>query len=47
MSCGCGEPNNDHDDARHITHDRLQEAANAAGISVEEAALNIAETLHD
>ncbi len=45
MTCGCGEPNADHGDDRHITYQRLQEAAEAAGISPQEAARNIQETL--
>jgi hypothetical protein len=42
LSCGCGEPDADHGDPRHITMQRLREAAEAAEISVEEAARNIA-----
>lgn len=41
LSCGCGEPNNDHGDPSHITMDDLKKAADAAEISVEEAAGNI------
>ena len=41
MSCGSGSPNDDHGDPRSITLDRLKEAAEAAGISVDEAAANI------
>ncbi len=45
MSCGCREPNNDHGDQRHITLDELDQAAQAANISREQAARNILETL--
>ena len=45
MSCGCREPNNDHGDKRHITLDELDQAAQAANISREEAARNILDTL--
>jgi hypothetical protein len=45
MTCGCGEPNADHGDPRHITYDQLRSAADAAEISVEEATSNIGETL--
>jgi hypothetical protein len=41
LSCGCGEPNNDHGDPRHITAEDLKGAAEAAGISEQEAAQNI------
>lgn len=43
LSCGCGSPNDDHGDPRNITMTELQEAAEAAGISVDEAAANILE----
>jgi len=45
LSCGCGEPNADHGDPRHITLDALTKAAEAAEISVQEAADNIKATL--
>jgi hypothetical protein len=45
LSCGCGEPNDNHGDDRHITLDMLQEAAEAAEVSPEEAVNNIVETL--
>ena len=41
MSCGCGRPNDDHGDARHITQEDLDQAAQAANISREQAAQNI------
>jgi hypothetical protein len=45
LTCGCGEPNEDHGDSAHITYDDLKEAADAAEISVDEAARNLQETL--
>jgi hypothetical protein len=44
LTCGCGEPNDDHGDSRHITMDDLTNAADAAEISVEEAAGNLQQT---
>ncbi len=41
MSCGCGRPNDNHGDPRHITQDDLDQAAQAANISREQAAQNI------
>lgn len=41
MSCGCGEPNNDHGDKRNITQNNLDQAAQAAKISASQAAQNI------
>ncbi|HJX06619.1 MAG TPA: hypothetical protein VJ736_00985 [Actinomycetota bacterium] len=43
MTCGCGEPNDDHGDKANITYDQLQSAAEAANIDAETAADN----LHD
>jgi hypothetical protein len=43
LDCGCGEPNESHGDDRHITMAQLQAAAQASGISVTEAAQNIAD----
>ena len=45
MTCGCGEPNATHGNPDHITYDELKKAADAAEISVEEAADNLQETL--
>ncbi len=45
LSCGCGEPNADHGDSRHITLEVLKKAAEAAEISAQEAADNINATL--
>lgn len=43
LSCGCGDPNATGGDSRNITYDMLKDAAEAAGITPEEAAKNIAE----
>ena len=45
LSCGCGEPEADHGDSRHITLEDLRQAAEAAGIDQEEAARNIEASL--
>lgn len=45
LSCGCGEPDADHGDSRHVTMDVLRKAAQAAEISPQEAADNITATL--
>jgi hypothetical protein len=42
LSCGCGLPDDDHDNPDHITHADLAKAAAAAGITLDEAAANIA-----
>ena len=41
LDCGCGKPNDQHGDDRHITMDDVRSAAEASGISVEEASRNI------
>ena len=41
MSCGCGEPNAAHGDERHITLEDLEDAAEAAGITLEEVLQNV------
>ncbi|HEX6480793.1 MAG TPA: hypothetical protein VF043_18290 [Ktedonobacteraceae bacterium] len=43
MSCGCGNPNDSKGDNRNITQDDLNNAAQAANITPEEAAQNIAD----
>ena len=43
LSCGCGQPSETHGDARNITIERLEESAQAANISTQEAARNIRE----
>ena len=40
-SCGCGEPNDTHGDARHITVEQVKAAAEAAKITPQEAAKNL------
>jgi len=45
LSCGCGEPDADHGDPRHITMEALRKAAEAAEISPQEAADNIKATV--
>ncbi|HJP65580.1 MAG TPA: hypothetical protein VKA30_04670 [Actinomycetota bacterium] len=45
LTCGCGEPNADHGDPAHITYDDFKKAAEAADVSVEEAANNLQQTL--
>lgn len=44
-TCGCGEPPNDHSDSRNITLLDLRCAAEAAGITVADAAANITKTV--
>lgn len=41
MNCGCGQPNNDHGDRRNITMNDLDQAAQAAGITREQAMQNM------
>ena len=43
MSCGCGSPNDTKGDSRNITQDDLNNAAQAANITPEQAAQNIAD----
>jgi hypothetical protein len=45
LSCGCGEPNEDHGDPRNITMQKLEEAAQAGETTPEQAAQNIVEGL--
>ncbi len=45
VSCGCGEPNDDHGDSRHITLKDVQSAAQAAGIDVQQVKKNMDESL--
>ena len=46
LSCGCGEPNDNHGDPRHIILSQLRDAAEAAEITVDEAAHNIVDASH-
>jgi hypothetical protein len=41
MSCGCGETQKDHGNSDNITEQDLEKAAQAAGVSKQEAAENI------
>ena len=41
LSCGCGEPFEDHGNPENITYEDLKKAADAGGLSVEQAADNI------
>jgi hypothetical protein len=43
LSCGCGQPNENHGNNDHITLADLEKAARASNISIEEAAGNIQE----
>lgn len=45
LSCGCAIADNPHSDSRHITLTDLRGAAEAAGISVQDAAANVARTV--
>jgi hypothetical protein len=45
LSCGCGEPNQDHGDPRNIIMQKLEEAAQAGDTTPEQAAQNIVEGL--
>lgn len=44
VSCGCGKPNDAHGDMRNITMDDVNRAAEAAGITPDQAARNISES---
>jgi hypothetical protein len=43
VTCGCGTPEDKHGDDRNITLSELQAAADAAGITLDEAVANIEE----
>jgi hypothetical protein len=45
LTCGCGRPHDDHGDPAHITYENLKDAADAAGISVQEAVRNLDQTV--
>ncbi len=47
LTCGCGEPDNDHGDPAHITYEDLKAAADAAEISLDEAVGNLQDTLNN
>ncbi len=44
-SCGCGEPNEQHQDSANITGTQIQAAASSAGISAEQAAQNMLDSV--
>lgn len=41
VSCGCGKANDNHGDSRNITQSDIVNAAQAAGITPEQAAQNL------
>jgi len=41
ISCGCGEVYDDHGDARHLTLKDIEQAADAADLTVEQVVQNI------
>lgn len=43
LDCGCGKPNDDHGDPRHITLQRLEQAAVASDLPIHEVVQNIQE----
>lgn len=45
MSCGCGEPYDDHGNSDNIVFDDIKKAADAEGISTEQAVENIKDAL--
>lgn len=47
VTCGCGEPHEDHGDPANITYEQLKKAADAAEISVDDAVKNIQETVRN
>ncbi|GHO55634.1 hypothetical protein [Ktedonobacter robiniae] len=44
VSCGCGKVNDNHGDSRNITQSDIVTAAQAAGITPEQAAQNLMDT---
>ena len=47
MTCGCREYDNDHGDPKNITYRRLVDAAEAGGVTVEEAVEHLIEGFRD
>lgn len=47
LDCGCGKPNDDHDDKRHLTMDHIKQAAEASGTTQKEVKQNIIKALQD
>jgi hypothetical protein len=46
LSCGCGIPDEDHGDRKNITMTDIEDAADAAGLTVDEVLDNIETTLY-
>jgi hypothetical protein len=44
-SCGCGKPDDQHGDDRHITGKQIQAAASAAGVTPQEVAMNMLQSV--
>jgi hypothetical protein len=44
MSCECGRPDDQMGEERHLTLEKVQAAADAAGISLQEVAENISKS---
>jgi hypothetical protein len=44
LSCGCGKPNEEYGDSRHITMKDIDQAAQAAGITRDQVVQNIVNT---
>ena len=47
MTCGCREWDNDHGEQKNITYRRLVDAAEAGGVTVEEAVRHLADGVRD
>ena len=45
LDCGCGKPNDQHGDSRHITMQQVEAAAKASEISVDDAVKNMTEAM--
>jgi hypothetical protein len=41
ISCGCGKIHDNHGDPRHLTLEDIEQAADAAGLSLEQVVQNI------
>jgi hypothetical protein len=41
LTCGCGQPHEDHGNPDNLTYEDLKKAAEAGDVSVEDAAKNI------
>jgi hypothetical protein len=47
MTCGCRDWENDHGDAKNLTYRRLADAAEAGGVTIEEAVEHITSGLRE